>query len=239
MFYPDWGRLAALVDKQSTQGPLSRAKGLCALCQAATGVSGVALSVAGTEPREVTSTVCGTDELSLRLEELQLGLAEGPIVDALSTGRAVSAPHLADDSDLSWVWFGPAAIEAGALAVFVHPLCEGETRLGALSLYRSTSGDLTAEQLDDFEVLAHAATIILLPGYTASRREPGSWAVNEGTGFQPEVHQAVGAVMVDLHVDADDALARLRGQAFVSERLIGDVAHDIVAGRLRLERDAA
>ncbi len=238
VFYPDRGRLSALIDKHSTESPLSRAQRLCALCQDWTGATGVALSLAGAG-RYVSSTVCGTDALSIRLEELQLGLAEGPIATALETGHTVSAPDLADDSDLRWLWFGPAAIEAGVAAVFVLPLCVGETRVGALSLYRTTRGDLTAEQLDDFEVLAHAATIILLQGCTTPRQEPGSWVVGEGTAFQAEVHQAVGAVMADLDVDREHALARIRGHAFVTERLIGDIAEDIVARRLRLERDAA
>jgi hypothetical protein len=45
-------------------------------------------------------------------------------------------------------------------------------------------------------------------------------------------------VMVDLGVSIDDAVVRLRGHAYAEGRSIGDVAKDIVAGRLRLDRDA-
>ena len=51
-----------------------------------------------------------------------------------------------------------------------------------------------------------------------------------------EVYQAQGMVMVDLGVSLAEALVRLRAHAFVEGRPVGDVARDIVAGRLRLER---
>lgn len=150
------------------------------------------------------------------------------------------APDLTEGSHVRWLWFGPAAARVGVGALFVLPLCVGETRLGALSVYRSTCGDLTAEEFDDFAALADAATDILLGGSAGGAdRAAGAWTVGEGTGFQPEIHQAVGVIMGDLQVDADSALARLRAHAYAGDRSISEVAHEIVAHRLRLEPDAA
>jgi GAF domain len=235
---PEVARLAALVDEHSTQDLLSRAQEMCVLCQQATGVSGVALSIAGGGAQQLSSTVCGTDALSLHLEELQLGLAEGPIADALNTTFPVVAADLADVLHPRWLWFAPAAVEAGAAALFVFPVCRGARCLGALSLYRNTSGDLTVEQFDDLRALAEAAAVILLPGYANSDQEAGSWALGVGTGFLPEVPQAVGMIMSEWGVGPEHALARLRGHAFAESQLISEVAHEIVAGRLRLEDDA-
>lgn len=240
VFSPDRAAiLAALVDEHSAQSPLARARTLCELCRRATGTTGVALSVAGARLNHVPTTVCGTDVPSLRLDQLQLGLAEGPIADALVSTFPVLAPDLTDVSHVRWPWFAPAAVEAGAAAMFVLPLCPGETPLGALSLYRSTVGDLTAEQFDDFAVFADAAAEILLPRHAEPDDEPGSWTVGDGTGFLPEIPQAVGVIMADLEVDAEHALARLRGHAFATEQTISEIAHEIVSRRLRLEPDAA
>jgi len=41
--------------------------------------------------------------------------------------------------------------------------------------------------------------------------------------------------MVDLGVPLVDALARLRAHAYAQERPLGEIARDIVAGRLRLQ----
>ena len=232
-------RLAALVDRRSPLSRLSRAQGVCALCEETTGATGVALCVAEDGLHPLTSTVCGTDEVSLRLEELQLGLAEGPIADALDSTFPVLVPDLNDVSHPRWLWFSPAAAETGVGALFVLPLCVGETRLGALSLYRSTCGDLTAGEFDDFAALAEAATEILLVGSARGGEVSGSWAVGAGTGFLPEIHQAVGMIMGHLFVGAEHALARLRGHAFAGDQSISEVAHQIVQQRLRLEPDAA
>ena len=231
-------RLAALVYARSTLSPLTRAREICALCAETTGASGVALSVAGSRLPGVTSTVCATDAVGMRLEELQLGLGEGPIADALDSTLPVLAEDLADISHLRWLWFTPAAVEAGAAALFVLPLCSGETGLGALSLYRRTSGDLTAEQFDDFRAHADAMTLILLDDNADSGEQPGSWTVGDGTGFQPVIQQAVGVIMADLDVDVEYALVRLRGHAFAVGQSISAVAHDVVARRLRLDPDA-
>jgi hypothetical protein len=45
--------------------------------------------------------------------------------------------------------------------------------------------------------------------------------------------------MEELGAGAEDALARMRGHAFAAGKPISEVAHEIVAGRLRLEKDAA
>ena len=230
-------RLAALVYARSSLSPLARTKTICALCAETTGASGVALSVPGSRLPRLTSTVCATDAVSLRLDELQLGLAEGPIWDALDSTLPVLASDLADVSHLRWPWFTPAAVEVGAAALFVLPLCWGETGLGALSVYRRTSGDLTADEFDAFRAHADATTMVLLEDHAQSSAYPSSWTVSEGTGFQAVIPQAVGVVMTQLNVDAGYALARLRGHAFAEGRSIGAVADDVVARRLRLEPD--
>ena len=50
-----------------------------------------------------------------------------------------------------------------------------------------------------------------------------------------EVYQAQGMVMVDLGVSLTEAMALLRAHAFTLGRPLGDVARDVVTGRLRLE----
>lgn len=244
MFSADRARLAALADEHSGLDPLSRARALCELCLAATRVSGVGLSVADGRSRHLTSSVWGTDAVSMRLEELQFGLAEGPIIDALESTLPVLESDLSDVSHRRWPWFAPAAVEAGAVAVFVLPLCAGgrclagERCLGALSLHRSSTGDLTVEQYDDFRDIADAAMGLLRSVSPDAGEEPGGWTVGPGTRFQPEIHQAVGVLMSALDLGADQALDRLRGHAFATEQPINVVARDIVSGRLRLERDA-
>jgi hypothetical protein len=53
--------------------------------------------------------------------------------------------------------------------------------------------------------------------------------------FHFVVHNAAGAVSVQLGVSITEALIRLRAYAFSNDRLLRDVAEDVVARRLRFQ----
>ena len=70
------------------------------------------------------------------------------------------------------------------------------------------------------------------------RSDPGdeqAWDLSWGN--RAEIHQAAGMVVAQLGISAADALARLRAHAFAKQRLLRDVAHDVVARRLRFTKD--
>ena len=54
-----------------------------------------------------------------------------------------------------------------------------------------------------------------------------------------EIHQATSMVLVQLGVSPTDALARLRAFAFAEQRLLGEIARDVVSRRLRFSRDVS
>jgi hypothetical protein len=49
---------------------------------------------------------------------------------------------------------------------------------------------------------------------------------------RPEIHQAVGMVLVQLGIGPEEALARMRAWAFFEQRMLIDVARDVVERRL-------
>jgi AmiR/NasT family two-component response regulator len=55
-----------------------------------------------------------------------------------------------------------------------------------------------------------------------------------GADFHHVVHNAAGMVSVQEGISVTEALIRLRAYAFSSDRLLADVAQDVVARRLRL-----
>ena len=56
-----------------------------------------------------------------------------------------------------------------------------------------------------------------------------------GADFQYVVHQASGMVAAQLGVSVGQALIRLRAYAFGNDRLLTQVAQDVVARRLRFD----
>jgi hypothetical protein len=232
---PGWAELAALLDTGPETDPMARVQRLCTLCREATAVTGVAISIATGDAR---STVCATDDVSDRLEDLQDTLGEGPSVEALRSGQSVLVANLAG-SDGRWAGFTPAASDEGVRAVFVFPLRMGGDNLGTLALYRNAVGSLEDGQFRDAWVLAEVATVLLM--LSSPGEEPvaaSDWVLGDQSRFRPDVHQAVGITMVQLDVDPRDAFARICAHAFAANTPIGVVAAEIVTRTLRLEPDS-
>ena len=118
--------------------------------------AGVTLISASTNPRYIAAS----DHSALRFERLQNKLGEGPCVAAFQTGEPVTIADLREELDFPS--FTPRAIEAGLAAVFTFPLRQGDKRLGALDLYRSTPGALNDEAMVVAQTLADVASAYLL-----------------------------------------------------------------------------
>lgn len=207
--------------------------GLCAVCPSLAGVDGAGIMLmSGDIPRGSLAT---TDEVSQLIEELQYTLGEGPCVDAYQQGRVVTEPDLADPVTCRWLAFSPPVLRAGAHAVFAFPLSTGTVRLGALDLYRDRSGPLSGEQHADALVLADIAARWVLEAQAGA--SPGTVAgeLEHGADFHPVVHNAAGMVSVQLGISVTDALIRLRAYAFTRDRLLSEVAQDVVDRKLRPE----
>ncbi|HEX3827723.1 MAG TPA: ANTAR domain-containing protein [Sporichthyaceae bacterium] len=210
-------------------GPPAR---LCEITRDVVGVTGAGVMLmSGDLP---TGTLCTTDAVSNQIEELQYTLGEGPCVDAYHQGQVVSEPDLARPGTPRWPAFADAAARAGARAVFGFPLHLGAARLGALNLYRDAPGPLSDDQHADALVMAEviAGWVLNVQAVAA----PDTLAVELARGdFHFVVHNAAGAVSVQLDVSVTEALIRLRAYAFANSRPLEDVAEDVVARRLCFE----
>ena len=168
---------------------------------------------------------------------MQFTLGEGPCIDAYNQAQPILEPDLADPSVPRWLAFSPPAIKAGVAAVFGFPIQVGVVRLGSLNLYRDRPGELTDDQLADALVMADVAarTVIAMQ----SEAPPGAVAdeIESGADFRFVVHQASGMVSAQLGVSVGEALVRMRAHAFRHNRLLNDIANDVVDRKLRFARD--
>lgn len=179
-------------------------------------------------------SLCTSNEVSHLIEELQYTLGEGPCVDAYQQDRVVAEPDLADPVTRRWLAFSPPALQAGVRAVFGFPLRVGAARLGALNLYRDRPGALSGDQHADALVVAGVAARWVLEAQAGAASGAVAGALEIGADFHFVVHNAAGIVSVQEGVSVTEALIRLRAYAFSHERLLADVAQDVVARRLRL-----
>jgi hypothetical protein len=204
---------------------------LCTMAVDSLSVNGAGLSVSN-GPGEHRK-VAATDDVSDRIEDLQVLLGQGPCVDAVRSGAPVLVADI-DVPDVSdrWPIFTPAAAALGVRASFAVPLLVGDLRLGAIDFYRGSTGPLVDEQVEEAQDYASAAVNVLLEIHATS--PVGDDLGEVGRSGSSVVYQATGMVMIQLDTDAEAAFAALRGRAYQEGRPLQDVARDVLERRLRL-----
>jgi GAF domain len=225
-------RLRRILTVVSADGEPWSSMRLCGACPELVGVSGAGIMLmSGDVPR---GSLAASDDVSHLIEELQYTMGEGPCVDAYQQDRVVTEPDLADPAAPRWLAFTPRAVRAGVRAVFGFPLRVGTVRLGALNMYRDAPGPLSDDQHADALVVADVTARWVLEMQSGAPAETVARELEIGADFHFTVHNAAGIVSVQEGVSVTEALIRLRAFAFSHDRLLAEVANDVIAHRLRL-----
>jgi len=218
------------------------AERICRACVAGLDVDGAVISVlTATVSRE---TLWATDPTAQLLEELQFTLNEGACIQAATSGTPVLIADMHHSSDAQrWPIFAAAVMEqTDVRALFAFPLQWATVNVGVLDLYRKTPGGLSTAQCRDAISASETGASMLLgvrtdPGHTDADGDPGGSWLDHSPSSRAEIHQATGFVLAQLGISADQALARMRGYAFVEQRLLIDVARDVVSRRLQFTEE--
>jgi hypothetical protein len=224
-----WSWIAAARDGDA---PTSLAA-LCRAAEAGLAVDGASVTAVGPA---VSEPLSATNELSARLEELLLTTGEGPGAEDLMFGSPMLIPDLVLLTE-RWPGFAPAAVDAGARALFAFPLQAGAIRAGVLLLYRARPGPLSPRQLADALVFADIALQLLLDSYAGISESADYQPLDGLSDSRAEVYQATGMISVQLGVSLEEAFVRLRAHAFAAGLPLDDIAGDVVKRLLRFDPD--
>ncbi|MFB7653833.1 MULTISPECIES: GAF domain-containing protein [unclassified Streptomyces] len=229
---PDGGSSAAeLIAAEVRGAPPDEVPGrMCAVAVRLLPVTGASASLRG---EGVPVRLCASGARASYLAEIQATLGNGPCVAAAAAGAPVLACDLTSGADAGrWPVFAQQATAIGVRAVYALPLGTDEVCLGTLDLYRDTPGGLSAPQLRTARLVAGVITVALM----ALPRREGAW-LDEVAGDHDEVYRAVGMIMAQLRIGADEALARLRADAFARDRTAQAVAREVLTHRRHFGRD--
>jgi hypothetical protein len=227
--------IAGQSDPGGRGGTVGLLRRVCAAAVQTLSASGAGVTVMiGDGVRGVSAA---SDPGSARLEELQFTLGEGPCLEAYASRRPVLIPELADGAMTRWPAYAPAVVEQGVRAVFAFPLQIGAARLGVLDVFRDRAGPLTADELWHAVLLADATVAALLDQHEQAGGGADRADLDEAIEDRAELFQAQGMVMVQLGVSIGEAMARMRAYAYAENRRLSEVAHDVVARRLRFDPD--
>jgi hypothetical protein len=212
--------------------PLPRLQAICAGALDLLAVSGIGVMLMAERAHQ--GTLHSTDAVIAQLEALQNAAAEGPCIDSYLLGRPVLEGDLAGRGQRTWPVLAAAALEAGMAALFSFPLQIDDTAFGALNLYRERPGPLADGEIDDARLVAAMATREVLA--LQAEQVPGSLPslIADLSGDRAAIEQATGMVAAQLDANVVLAGRRLREAAMDQGRPLVEIAHDVVARRLRL-----
>jgi hypothetical protein len=221
---------------------------ICDTAMRGAGADGAALAIL-TGSATSRELMYASDTIAQQLDELEYTLGEGPCIDAYLDDRPQYHPDLTSVTRTSqWPTFAADATDLGVHALFAFPIPDGKRPMGVLELYRHTAGDLA--EPEHASVVANAVAI--------ARRLQTSWdelvtrfggaeeAIDAMTTTGPaldetanpfnrrQIHVAGGMVGMQLGINPDEGIDRIRAYSYSRGRRISTVAADIIARRLTI-----
>jgi GAF domain-containing protein len=197
------------------------------------------LAVAGAgimvEDDESNLRFISTSDARLRtLERLQIELGEGPCLMAYQKAEQVIAPDLSDDT--RFPRFGILAVAAGLRAVYSFPMIRNDQPIGAMNLYRSSPGSLTAEQIMIGQMFADIAAAFIVHAREDDHRALLNRQLQIALDSRIVIEQAKGFVRARRDVDASGAFEALRRYARNHSTRLVDVASQVLEGELSVNQ---
>lgn len=202
-------------------------------------VPGASLSVLD---RTVRVPLGASSDAANTAERLQFTFGEGPCLAALHAGAAIWVDE--DEIERRWPALHAELVATTAYRSVVSvPVQAGPTLAGALDLYLVGPTQAQTVDLADVTVIAAqiSAALTLASGATTHGQErPGpGWLYGPTPGNRMMVWAAIGMLNSHHHVNSADALAMLRAWAYANNRLVDDVAYDLLNRTLEVDQLSA
>ncbi|GAA2888096.1 transcriptional regulator [Actinoplanes cyaneus] len=179
------------------------------------------------DPQGHLHYAAASDETTKLLELLQLQKQDGPCVDAFHQRRPVSNTDLQSAAE-RWPQFAPHASAAGFRSVHAFPLQLREHVIGALGVFRTTSGSFGDTDSHIVQCLADVATSSLLYHRSIKHAEGLAQQLQTALNSRILIEQAKGAIAHAHHISGDEAFILLRAYARRTNQRLKDVARQAV-----------
>jgi GAF domain-containing protein len=184
--------------------------------------AGVMLADAGGGLRLIASS----EERMRLLELFELQGAQGPCLDAFSSGRAVQAS--AADGRSRWPGFASEASAVGFQRMCAVPLRVRTDVIGVLNLFRGSDEPFTNAEMEIAQAMAEMAAIALIQERALRERYLVAEQLQAALNSRVVIEQAKGMLAEYLTVTTDKAFQLLRNYARENNRKLTEVARDVI-----------
>jgi GAF domain-containing protein len=173
--------------------------------------------------------IVSSNENMRTVELFELQSHEGPCLDCYRTGQPTSSPDLTG-SDPWWPRFAPVAVDSGFLAADAIPMRLRNRVIGALNLFRTTTGSLSDEDVDAAQALADVATIAILQHRHSAAADELNDQLTGALRSRVIIEQAKGVIAEREGLSPEQAFHRLRDYVRSHNLRLSELAGAIVAG---------
>lgn len=184
-------------------------------------VSDITISFVGASGQHI---LCTSSDDSRTLDEWEFTLQEGPCFDAGVNSTSKTA-ETAPSNTNPWPQLSAKAHAIGYQSIAGVPLRAGGTTFATLNL-QDRHGKITPETLADAEQIAKELASLVVGSLSQQHPSPDQPAEHD------TFHQATGMVMAQMGIDAGSAADVLRAHAWAHDRLLMDIASEVVARTL-------
>lgn len=186
-------------------------------CARVLGVSDATISFFGAFDQILLSS---SSDDARRVAEWEFTLLEGPCFDAAVAGTSNFA-ETAPSAENPWPQLSAKAQGLGYRCIGGIPWQVEGTFYTTLNIY-DRHGSITLETLADAAQIAEGLASLVVGSF--AQQPPSSDQLGEHDTF----HQATGMVMTQMRIDARSAVDVLRAHAWSHDRLLMDVAAEVV-----------
>jgi ANTAR domain-containing protein len=172
-------------------------------------------------------TAASHPELAALLDA-QLERGDGPVLDAVRTGRVTGCPDTL--SALEWPAYAADALWAGIRCWQTLMYRRGQLAV-ALTMYGARPGALGPAVSRAASQLAVVGTAVLANAVHYDEARDEARSLQEAIGTQSVLNQAKGVLMHILACDEPDAAAQLRDMAARRNITMTEMAHQLIAGQ--------
>jgi len=175
--------------------------------------------------------VASSSDESRLLELFQLQNNQGPCLDCVRTGSAVTSGDLNDDRE-RWPLFVPAADMAGFRSVAAVPLRLRDQIIGGLNLFMDSPQEVPPRDRRLAQALADVATIGILQQRSLHRSHVLSEQLQNALTSRIAIEQAKGVLAERGELTMDAAFEALRRYARDHNLKLTEVANAVVTSGL-------
>ena len=168
-----------------------------------------------------------TSDSMKQLEDLEISLRQGPCLDAYRDVQQVLVEDLRA-MNARWPKVAPEAVDMGLLAAYAFPLRLRGDCIGALNLYRGTTGEFRDDDVRLAQAFADVATIGILQERTVTRAEQRAEQLQAALSSRVLIEQAKGIIAERHDVSIQEAFDALRRHARDNNRKLRDVCQAVV-----------